>query len=114
MIAKHAKLITVLFFAVMILVLAYLVMSATSCAPLPPESAMQNGTINHPYRLDPDASGQENWNVTTDQGLEFWAIRPGSLAKARLGDDVLYNNSEYQIAGIDQKASTMSAAILGN
>jgi hypothetical protein len=119
---KTSKLISVLSIAALLLILALLVANVTSCAPLTQSAVaastttqpIHDGTIYHPWLLDPDASGQQNWNVTTYQGVEFWAIRPGSLGHARIGDDVLYNNNEYQIEAIDRKALTMNAAILGN
>jgi hypothetical protein len=134
MIAKHAKLITVLFFAVMILVLAYLVMAATSCAPVQatvpptqtvramPTEIIEDGTISHPYHVDPCpcAVPVDTWNVLTVHGQERWVlnwiydVHGGASAALHPGDYISYQGNEYQIAGVDRAHLRMSAVIVGN
>jgi hypothetical protein len=126
---KHARLITVLTFAVMIIILAYLVASVTSCNLLPEAGASMvaptvvhptptlvppNGTIYHPITLDDPGPYLETWKVTTEAGMQQWLVNPVFAANVHPGTYIMHNSTEYKVSGIDRKALTMSAVILGN
>jgi hypothetical protein len=130
MIYKHTRLITVLLFAVMIIVLAYLVMSVTSCSPTltmtrptpTVPTIIENGTIHHPYHVDycPCGVPYDTWSVLTVNGHEKWRlnwlydIEGGSSYALHPKDYILHNGQEYQISGLNRNALTMSVVPLGN
>lgn len=134
MIARHLRLITVLCFAVLILILAYLVMSVTSCAPVPqsvqatpmvrpmPTVLIADGTLYHPYRVDPCpcAVPGDLWQVWTVTGVQQWLlnwlydVHGGPTYALHPHDYILYQNQEYQISGIDRVHLRLWVVPLGN
>ena len=123
---RYAKLITVLLFASMFLILAYLVISVTSCSLPSPQSQRgvgvrrttgtpipRDGTIYHPYSVDATPYGNvDTWDVLTVHGHEKWR-ESETLYVIRPGDYISYQGQEYHISGINYKALTMTAHILG-
>jgi hypothetical protein len=132
---RHVKLIAVLFLAAMFLILACLVMSVTSCSPVPttqvqaaatqaPTEApiIEDGTLYHPYRVDycPCGVPYDTWSVLTVHGHEQWKLNwlygPNGEPAYTLhaGDYIWYQDNEYQLSGVDRKHLTMGAVIMGN
>jgi hypothetical protein len=128
---KYTRLSTVLAFAAMLLILGLLVANVTNSAPVLPSSRqapptvemiIEDGTISHPYYVDycPCGVPYDIWSVLTVNGHEKWQlnwlydVRGGPNYALYPGDYISYKRAEYQISGIDRKALTMRAVILGN
>ena len=127
---KHARLITVLIFAVMLLILGLLVASVTSCTFSPgapalaaptivrptPISFIEDGTLYHPYNVDPCpcAVPMDTWKVLTPTGHEQWVlnwlydVRGGAAYALHPGQYIVYSNAKYHVLAINRKALTMS------
>jgi hypothetical protein len=121
------KLVTVLFFAVMLLILGLLVASVTSCSPATTSVAqsvptpMGDGSFHHPYNVGLNPNNGDSWAVRVPSGHAVWTlnwiygprgVNPyGNTVTLKVGDDILYKNMEYQITAINRKALTMKVAI---
>jgi hypothetical protein len=119
---KLTRLISVLSIAALLLILALLVANVTSCAPITPQSAVaasttqpiHDGTLYHPLPVDANPYGTVyTWDVLTVNGQEKW-LECGYTFPLHPGEYILYHEQEYQISGINYKALTKSAVIMGN
>jgi hypothetical protein len=112
---KLARLISVLTIAAILVVLALLVASVTSCAPAQNWTAptVNDGTIYHPFTLD--APGDKGtWQVLTESGSHSWQVNQVFAGEVRANMYILYNGAEYQVSGVNVKQHTLSAVIMGN
>jgi hypothetical protein len=107
---KHSRLITVLTFAVMLIILAYLVASVTSCTTQPVSTVTEDGTVYHPYSVDASPYGNnDTWDVLTVKGHEKWR-EPETLYVLHPGDFIWYHNAKYRVLALNRSALTMSVS----